>query len=189
MVGDTAELRDGAVELPGSHVEVAERIDGAPVVRLAFHEAHVLSDGSVEPALPEQFFCSLEGGVAIYGHGMVRRINVTQQACANVLMTIDAHPWVSLGRRMGLAGSAGRTRRQARGNAMVEQLHEDETVIDPRLRQELWRHRGQWAAIKGNRVVAFGSTPKQVLRRALRKGVSDVVLHRVPEDGENSYLL
>jgi hypothetical protein len=72
---------------------------------------------------------------------------------------------------------------------MVEVLREDEAMFSPQLLRELWRHPGKWVAIKGNRLVAFGTTPTQALRRAARKGVSDVVLHRVPDDGDKALVL
>jgi hypothetical protein len=62
-------------------------------------------------------------------------------------------------------------------------------IISPKVQRELWKHRGEWAAIEGNRVIAYGSTPRQALKRALRKGSPDPLLHRVPDDGNNNYIL
>jgi hypothetical protein len=64
-----------------------------------------------------------------------------------------------------------------------------EAVISLKVQRELWSHRGEWAAIDGDRVVAYGATPRQVLRRAAHKGSLNPLLHRVPEDGDNTYIL
>jgi hypothetical protein len=72
---------------------------------------------------------------------------------------------------------------------MVEVLREDEALFSRKLQRELWKHPGKWVAIKGDRLVAFGNTPTQALRRAAQKGASDIVLHRVPDDGDQTLVL
>ena len=69
VVGDLDELLDGLLRLAGAAEEIAERVLGGPVLRLILDDAHVLRDGSVDLALPDQFLGIPERGRAINGHG------------------------------------------------------------------------------------------------------------------------
>ena len=57
-----------ALVLAGPEVEIAQRIDGAPVVRLLVHQPDVLLDGSIEPSLAKILLRPFECGVSIDGH-------------------------------------------------------------------------------------------------------------------------
>ncbi len=54
MIGDPGELFGRQVVLPGAQIEVAEGVDGVPVLGLIGDQADVLIDRSIELALAEQ---------------------------------------------------------------------------------------------------------------------------------------
>jgi len=68
VVGDLHELIDRLVDLPGTRVEIAERVLRVPVVRLILDDADELRDGSLELPLPDQFLGVAKCNSAIYGH-------------------------------------------------------------------------------------------------------------------------
>lgn len=57
-------------------------------------------------------------------------------------------------------------------------------LFSPTLEKELAAFEGRWTGIVGDRVVASGDTPAEVLGDAERAGFSDVLLHFVPEQGK-----
>jgi hypothetical protein len=65
----------------------------------------------------------------------------------------------------------------------------DERVTPEELAEELTRFRGQWVAIKDNRVVEAAATPAEVIDRLTAKGEVGWVLDRVPEDPNAVYVL
>ena len=68
VIGDSNELRDRVVVLPRPEVQVAERVDRVPVLRLVFHKTHVLLDRSIELSLAEQLLRLFQCRVSINCH-------------------------------------------------------------------------------------------------------------------------
>ena len=58
-----------------------------------------------------------------------------------------------------------------------------ERVFSKSVERELLEHPGKWTGVVGDSVVAVGDTPAEVLNIASRAGYTDVLLHRVPEQG------
>lgn len=59
-----------------------------------------------------------------------------------------------------------------------------ERVFSESLERELLKHPGKWTGVFDDRVVALADTPAEVLKIAKKAGYSDVLLHRVPEQGK-----
>lgn len=53
-------------------------------------------------------------------------------------------------------------------------------LIEGPLAEDLERHKGQWVAVHQDRLVAFGDSAREVRDEALRKGVTDPLVFRVP---------
>ena len=68
VAGDAGEELDGAVDLPGAHVEIAECVGAVPVARLIVHQPLVLGNRRIKLALSEQLFCVSQRGGAIESH-------------------------------------------------------------------------------------------------------------------------
>jgi hypothetical protein len=51
---------------------------------------------------------------------------------------------------------------------------------DLQFAKSLAKHKGKWVALKGTRIVAFGSDVEKVQKSAEKKKVKDFVLHLVP---------
>lgn len=67
-----------------------------------------------------------------------------------------------------------------------------ESLTDPSIRAialELTKHRGEWVAIKGSRVVVSAATPTEVLRQVNDRGIVGWVLDHVSEDPNTIYIL
>jgi len=69
VIGDLHELQDRTIDVAGAQVQIAEGIDRVPVARLVFDQAHVLSNGEVEPALAFQPLCLPKRRLAVNWHG------------------------------------------------------------------------------------------------------------------------
>src|SRR6185295_3737035 len=73
VIGDEGELRDRAVAVAGTEVQIAKRVDRVPVVGLILDQPHVLFDRSGDLALPEQLLRLLQGRVTVDWHGYPRQ--------------------------------------------------------------------------------------------------------------------
>ena len=71
VLGDARVLPDGFVGLTGARVQVAQRVGGVRVPRLILEDAHVLGNGGIEPALPEQLLSFFQRVFAVEGQGRV----------------------------------------------------------------------------------------------------------------------
>jgi Family of unknown function (DUF5678) len=61
-----------------------------------------------------------------------------------------------------------------------------ESVLAPRLQQELLAHEGKWVAITKTELLAVGDSPDEVLHGAAERGVKQPILYFVPRDGHSS---
>ena len=68
VIRDPNELLDGLVVLAGPQVEVTERVDRVPVLRLVFHKTHVFLDRSIELSLAKQLLRLFQCRVSINCH-------------------------------------------------------------------------------------------------------------------------
>jgi hypothetical protein len=58
-------------------------------------------------------------------------------------------------------------------------------ALDPAAQLALERYKGRWVAVLGANVVAVGDSAPDVISRALKKGVTDPVVFRVPTNPEH----
>jgi hypothetical protein len=65
----------------------------------------------------------------------------------------------------------------------------DERATAEDLAVERKQHRGQWIAIKDNRVIDAASNAADLIDRLVTKGESGWVLDRVPEDPDTVFIL
>jgi hypothetical protein len=64
--------------------------------------------------------------------------------------------------------------------SFVDEASEPRQVIEPDLSGDLQQHKGRWVAIFGGAIVAVGDSAAEVVSEALRKGVTDPTVLRVP---------
>lgn len=69
--------------------------------------------------------------------------------------------------------------------ASIEEPREVE--LTPALQELLLEHPGKWAAVTESEIIGLGDTPTEALAVAMKAGVPDVILHRVPDDGNTAY--
>lgn len=58
-----------------------------------------------------------------------------------------------------------------------------ERVLSTELEDELLKHPGKWIAMTPEKIVAIGDDSVVVYKAALKAGVTDAILYRVPEGG------
>lgn len=63
---------------------------------------------------------------------------------------------------------------------LADSASEPRQVIEPDLTDDLQQHKGRWVAIHLGSIVAVADSAQEVLEAALRKGVTDPTVLRVP---------
>ena len=66
-----------------------------------------------------------------------------------------------------------------RGTMLGKAITRDQSGDDP-TPQELGKHRGEWVAVVGRKVLAFGPDPAAVLKNAMAKTPQQPMIYRVP---------
>ena len=62
-----------------------------------------------------------------------------------------------------------------------------ERVLSVELEDELLKHPGKWVAMTPDKIVAIGDDSVVVYKAALKAGVTDAILYRVPEAGTSYF--
>lgn len=68
----------------------------------------------------------------------------------------------------------------AKQRSRVAEASEPRQVIEPELTGDLQLHKGRWVAIFGGAIVAVGDSAAEVVSEALRNGITDPTVLRVP---------